>query len=262
VPDGSMDTPTEVPPDLPMDAVGEAPDDLSADAAVESLPDNPPDVPPGGPMIVAAYTGSGRSPVSTTMMVPAVDGHFYFAAIAESPQGSPERVTGVAGLGLFWIRRGDSQCSGRSEQMLEVWDGLGTPAGSSLVTATFNESPESSVIIVVEAANLSNAASTVFVNTNGVAGACSGGPSTNNYLASITSTAPRFIALGFVVTRGLTNTPGLGFTERAFVTAGTGATVSSLSLIDRVELMPGTVDVVGDLSATTPDWIVAATALD
>jgi hypothetical protein len=87
---------------------------------------------------------ASASAVSTTTSLAAVDDDLYLVAIATKPHAT---VTSVTGLGLAWspLR---SQCSGRGQTGIAVWQARGRPTSNGVVTATFSAPVRNAVLTV------------------------------------------------------------------------------------------------------------------
>jgi hypothetical protein len=214
------------------------------------------------PEVVFADVQTGgsadASSVSTSAAVTAVAGDLYLAVITYKPDSA---VSSVTGLGLSWSLVG-AQCSGRSQTGLQVWQALGTPSGSGVVTASLTSSPQNSLIAVARYTNVQSnpVASVVSGNTNGPGSSCEDGSDSDSYSFDLTTTQANARVVGAVARRLKSHTPGSGYEERVDSQFGTGGSAAGLALEDRTVTTPGTVAIDGSLSSNT-DWAVVGLEL-
>jgi len=207
------------------------------------------------PEVIFAEVATGGaqevSSVSTSAGVTAVAGDLYLASISYKPVSA---VSSVTGLGLDWSLAG-AHCSGRSQTGVEVWQALGTPDGSGVVTASLISSPGSSLISVARYANVRSnpIASVISGNTNGPGGACQGGSDSTSYSLDLTTTGANARVVGAVAKRQRSHTPGSGYEERVDAQSGDGGSAAGIALEDRTVLMPGPAAIEGSFDGTT-DW--------
>jgi len=201
--------------------------------------------------------------VATAGIVSAVDGQLYLAAIAFNPDGPFPSVTGVSGLGLVWTEV-LSQCSGRSQTGVVVFQAQGSPSGfDGVVTATFSGTTDNAVIAVSRYSGASAIGNTQSANTNGVGGAaaCGGGADSAAYAFNLTTGVNNAIVYVAAAMRFRSHTPGAGYTERAELIQGTGSSgkKASVAVQDQTVGSPATVLVDGTFSGSgNVDWAVVA----
>ncbi len=215
---------------------------------------------PSGGQVVFEETASGASSNSnslqTTGALTEIAGDLYLAAISSKSFAGAATVTG---LGLAWTLV-ETQCSGRSQTGVEVWMAQGSPGGDGTVSAILNNVPQNAVIVVTRYSGVLAGAPVGAVssaNTNGVAGACSGGSDNNAYSFNLTTTAANSFVFGAAAMRHKTHTPGAGYAERLEVRQGTSGSVASVAVMDKEVAAASSVTVDGALSGTV-DWAVIA----
>lgn len=195
---------------------------------------------------------SGQSSVQTAANVTAAAGQLYLAAVSSKPYMG---VSSVSGLGLSWTRV-DVQCSGRSQNMVDIWMAIGTPGGDGIVRANFASNPSHAVIAVTrysgvnEAMPLNNAAS---ANTNGVDGGCSGGSDSRDYAFDLETTVGGAVVYGVASTRHKTHTPGSGYTERVEISQGSSSNMVTIAVQDQTRETAGLTVVDGTMNGKV-DW--------
>jgi len=197
---------------------------------------------------------TGTSSVTTSSPVVAVSGNFYLAAIASRPLRS---VTSITGLGLVWTQV-TARCGGRGQTGIEVWSGQGTPSETQAVTATFDRSVNSGVIGVSRYSGVdptSPFGTVVSGNTNGINGACSGGTDSAAYTLNLTTTMPGSVVYGAASMRNKSHEPGVGYTERLEIAAGSSGNTSGVGTEDQTVPSASTVQVDG-LFSSIVDWAV------
>lgn len=192
--------------------------------------------------------------VSTSGSLAAVAGDLYLAAVSYKPARS---VSAVSGLGLTWTRV-DEQCSGRRQTGVSVWQAQGNPSGSGSVTATLDSAPFSAVIAVSRYTGVNPTAPIGGVasgNTNGAEGGCSGGTDNTAYTIDLPVAASGSIAYGAVALRHRRHAPGVGYTETAEISAGSGGNAAGAALQERLVPSAATTPVNGSFSSSL-DWAV------
>jgi len=239
----------------------------AVNAAGESAPSNeasatPVAGPPPDIRFEEIRTGGSTSSatVATALPLLGVLNHLYIAAVTVKPGNVSVRE--VNGLGLTWtlVR---AQCSGRNRTRMEVWKALGTPNGSSVVTATLSGKPLNAVIEVTRYSCVNATApvgSVVSANTRGVNGVCSGGTDRVAYSVNLTTTAPNALAYGAVAIRSWTHTPGSGYTEQGEKHQGSGGDAAGAAVEDKKVTTPTSVAVNGTFSSSV-DWAAVAIEL-
>jgi len=209
--------------------------------------------PPTG--VTHMETATGTSTSSNTVSsasIMGVDGDYYVAAIT---MRIADTVTGVSGLGLTWAEL-HTQCSGRGQAPVSVWVAQGFPTGDGTVTATLTSSQDAIAISVSRYTNVSPACATGSIasyNTNGSAGACSGGADSAAYSGSVSASASEGIIYAAIAIRNKTHTPGTGYTERTEIAPGSSGSVAGLAVMDAPFTSSGSKTVDGTLSGAT-DW--------
>jgi len=194
--------------------------------------------------------------VSTSANLTAVANHLYLAAVSTRPNVA---VGSVSGLGLTWTLVA-AQCGSNAGPRTEVWRAQGLPTGDGPVTANLASAPASAVIAVSRYSGVNTATpigSTTTANLNGVGGACAGGTSSNTYSVNLTTTGSNSVVYGAVSLAYWTHTPGTGYTERADLTIGGGASAAGVAVEDRPVASPSTLPVDGTLSGPA-NWAVIA----
>jgi len=211
----------------------------------------------GGPVSHEETQSGGSSSsgsVTTSGNLTGVSGNLYLAAISTRPNIA---INVVSGLGLTWIRV-DAQCSGRNVTDIEVWQAQGTPSGDGPVTATFSGTPSNAVIVVSRYSGVDTVnpvGNFVSGNTNGANGVCSSGMDTSSYSFDLTTTVDGAVVYGAASMRNKIHTPGAGYTERDEVQQGSGGSVTSVAVEDRMVASASTVAVDGSFSSNV-DWAV------
>jgi len=210
----------------------------------------------GSGQIVHEETRTGGSTssatVSTSSSLTAVGGNLYLAAISTKNRVS---VNSVSGLGLTWTLV-KAQCAGRNQTGVEVWMAQGTPSSNAVVTATLASAPSSAVIAVTRYSGVdANDPVGNFIsgNTLGLNGACSGGTDNTSYSFNLTTTISGAFAYGAAAMRSKTHTPGAGYTERGEILQGSGGSVASVAVMDKVVNPAASIAVNGTFSASV-DW--------
>jgi hypothetical protein len=192
--------------------------------------------------------------VATAAPVSGVDGDLYLAAISAK---SNTAVTNVSGLGLAWspVR---TQCSGRSQTGVSVWQAWGDGGGDGIVTASLDEAPTNAVIAVSRFSGASGFGGVGTANTLGVSGACSGGVDTDAYALDLSASGSGSAVYVATAMRSKDHEPGSSYTERAEIHHGiSGGETAGLAVSDRTVDTPGLVAVNGTYEKTV-DWAVVA----
>jgi len=220
----------------------------------------------GSGLIIHEETVSGGSTglttVATATSISGVSGHFYLAAISASKPNSA--VSSVSGLGLSWTRV-IAQCSGRDNTIIEVWQAMGVPSGSDVVTATLAVKPSYAAMAVSRYSGVDAAfplGATIAANTVGVNGACGPGSDNSAYSLNFTTTTNGAMIYGATAMRHRSHTPGAGYTERVEILQGSTSSSSSASaaIVDMPAATAGTVPLNGTFSGSA-DWAVAGLEL-
>jgi hypothetical protein len=217
---------------------------------------------PRPPRLEEIHTGTatGTNSVATDAPVGAAGGGLYLAAIAVKPGRA---VSGVSGLGLEWspVR---TQCGGRSQTFVAVWQARGEPVSEGVVRATLDSEVASAVIAVSRysgVAEVTPFGSEASLNTVGVAGACAGGTDSASYSLDLDTTGPSsrvYVAAG---ARFQDHVPGPGYTERAQVFAGvTNGEIAGVSVADRDVPIETRIPVNGSFPSNV-DWAVVVLEL-
>jgi hypothetical protein len=201
-------------------------------------------------------SASASNLVSTSSAVSAVAGQLYLAAIATHPH---VEVTNVSGLELEWSPV-FSQCSGRNHTGVSVWKAQGTPPADGIVSAVLGGAPEGAVLAVSRHSGVIGTdpiGNLVAGNTNGVAGACTGGIDADRYAFPITTLDTGSTVWAAAAMRSRTHTPGSQYDERAEIAIGSAGNAASLALQDGRFGFPGTKLVDGRFTSEV-DWAVVA----
>jgi len=150
----------------------------------------------------------GATSVATTALTVPTSPNLYLAAISLSTG----TVTGVSGGGVTWSIV-QAQCSGDGTNRTEVWKAWGTGTATA-VTATVSASANLAINVTrfAGADATTPIGATTSANTNGVNGACTGGPTSVTPSVTLTTTTPNSLAFGAVSTASYTFTLGAGFT--------------------------------------------------
>jgi len=199
---------------------------------------------------IATGGSSGSSSVATGAAVEAAEGDLYLAVVSAKPH---TEVVGVSGLGLAWslVR---SQCGGRGQTGLSLWQASGQAGGAGAVTATLASAPRNAVIAVSRYAGAPSLGGVVSANTLGVSGACSGGSDQDNYAVELDTTTANATVYVAVALRRLDHVPGPGFVETAEIHHGTlNSDKAGLATAESFVAEPGPVNVSGTVSSTV-DW--------
>ncbi len=214
------------------------------------------EAPVGGGEVAYEQTQTGNSvtsnAVTTSAVLTAADDHLYLAAISVRRNIA---VTGVSGLGLTWSRT-EAQCAARGQTRVEVWQAIGSPTSDGVVTATFAATVASAVISVsrysgVDATNPIGV--TVFGNSSGPSGSCSGGSDSPAYDFNLTTRADSAVVFAAAALRNRRHTPGSSYTERSETSSGSGGDTAGLATEDRKVTSAATVVVDGAFSSDV-DW--------
>lgn len=204
-------------------------------------------------------SSSASSVVSTSSAVSPVEGQLYLAAIATHPH---VEVTDVSGIGLEWSPV-FSQCSGRNQTGVSVWKAQGTPPADGIVSAVLGGAPDNAVLTVTRHSGVIGTdpiGNLVAGNTNGVAGACTGGSDGDRYAFPITTLDTGSTVWAAAAMRSRKHTPGSQYDERAELLVGSGGNAASLAVEDGRFGFPGTKLVDGRFSNDV-DWAVVALEL-
>jgi hypothetical protein len=204
---------------------------------------------------VQTGASTSASAVATAAPLSAIDGDLYLAAIAVKPTAL---VTDVAGLGLSWtpVR---SQCSGRGQTQVAIWQARGQPSGDGVVTATFSSTAQSAVIAVSRYVGVGeiDPLRSRSANSRGLAGACSGGSDGDAYAFALDGAAPDSLVVVAAAARQHDHAPGPGYQERVQIFSGSGGDVAGLSVADLGVAAPGPAPVHGGFAADV-DWTAVA----
>lgn len=202
-----------------------------------------------------ATGGSSALPVVVTdTPLHADDGALYLAAVASKPYTA---VTNVSGLGLVWTPVG-SQCGGRRQTEVSVWQARGEPTEDGIVTATLSSVPAETLIAASRYSASAVVGSVVSGNTRGAAGACDGGTDADAYALELDTTEADSLVQVWVAMRSREHFPGPGFAERLEAHQGSRAgDQAGLALAESAVLTPTRVDVSGSFSSIV-DWAVVA----
>jgi predicted phosphodiesterase len=197
--------------------------------------------------------------VQTSSNLAAVAGSVYLAAVSPKPNRT---VLSVSGLGLTWSEV-VAQCAGRNQTGVSVWIGQGIPTQAGRVTATLAAAPDNAVIAVTRYAGVDADAplgDLVSANTNGAAGACTGGIDGSGYALQLLTDEPGDLIYVAAAMRQWSHTAGGGFIERAEVAIGDAGLTASVATADRAISAATTVTAQGTFNGTV-DWAAAAFAL-
>ena len=196
---------------------------------------------------------SASATVTTATALESAPGALYLAAIASKPARAVNTVTG---LGLEWTRV-RAQCAGRGQTGIEIWMAQG-PALPGTVTAQLATAPQNAVISVCRytgAASTNGIGAVTSANSNGIAGACTGGIDGARYAVDL-SPSTGGLVFGVAAMRNKTHTPDAGITERAEIRQGTSGDEASIAIVERAAVA-GSTPLAGSFSSTT-DWAVVA----
>jgi hypothetical protein len=212
--------------------------------------------PPGsGTAFEEEQSGSSAesSSVSTAAPIGGVDGALYLAAISSKRFAD---VTAVTGLGLIWspVR---TQCGGRSQTGVSVWQARGQPTGDGVVTATLDSAPTASVISVSRYSGAGALGNIASVNSNGLSGACEGGIDGEAYAFDLATSSAESLVYVAAALRNKDHTPGVGYTERIELYAGSGGSTAGLATADGVAGSAPIASVQGFFSSTVDYGVVA-----
>jgi subtilisin family serine protease len=220
---------------------------LVCDEAIDRC-EVPPEV-----VFLETRTGSaqGATSVGTSSNVVAALGDLYLAAVSYKPASA---VASVSGLGLDWSPVG-TQCSGRNQTGVAVWQAQGTPSGDGVVAAQLTSSPDNSVIVVARYTNAESGAigNVVSGNSNGAEGDCQGGTDSDVYSFDLATSSANARVVGVVAKRNKGHEPGLAYTERVEFQSGSGGSVAGIALEDQSIVSSGPIAVDGSFSGDT-DW--------
>lgn len=201
---------------------------------------------------------TGLDAVGSAALSAEVD-HLYLAYIWTGKAGGAPAVTGVVGLGLTWSLIA-AQCNGDDERRIEVWWALGTPSGAGAVDATLAAAADEALIAVQRRSGVKTSGpigAIAAYNTNGLAGACSGGAADDSATASITTTAAdSVVTFGVAMFRGVVFSHTAGWIDRM---TDVGSTALSVSLEDKVVTTAGaeTLGAAGNLGPADV-WVLVA----
>ncbi len=204
---------------------------------------------------VQTGASANATTVSTAAPLTAMDGDLYLAAIAVKPSAG---VTAVAGLGLTWtpVR---SQCSGRGQTRVAIWQARGQPSGDGVVTATLSSTALNGVIAVSRYVGVGaiDPLRSLAANSRGLAGACSAGRDGDAYAFALGAAAPDSLVVAAAAARQHDHVPGPGYQERVQIFAGSAGDVAGLSVADLRLTAPGSAPVHGGFAADV-DWALVA----
>jgi hypothetical protein len=203
---------------------------------------------------IASGGSSAASVVATATALRAEVGARYVSAIATKPH---TEVTGVSGLGLVWtpVR---SQCSGRRQTGVSVWQARGEPIADGIITATLSSAPIEAVIAASRYSGNAVVGTVVSGNTLGASGACSGGSDADAYAVDLDTTGTDSLVHVWVAMRLREHFSGTGFAERLEIHQGSRAgDRAGLVLAEGGVGSPMRVGVTGSFDSTV-DWAVVA----
>ncbi|MHA2100664.1 MAG: DUF2341 domain-containing protein [Candidatus Kariarchaeaceae archaeon] len=204
--------------------------------------------------------GSPDPAVSATLVSPVITGvanDLYLTVISSKGY---EDTTTVTGLGLTWTELID-QPAGRSATGISVWWAQGS-ATTGTVSAVMSAVPSSSMAMQVHRfsnVDPSDPIGTYLAsNTNGIGGSGTGGTDDAFPTLDITTTSRNSMMFGASAIRMRTMTPGIGYTEIAFNTAGSSGGTTGIVTQYKTVVAPEsiTISVDGTLTSDT-DWAVA-----
>lgn len=199
---------------------------------------------------------AGSTLVTTSVLLTAMPGELYLAAVSSKPQ---RKVNSVTGLGLSWFLVGE-QCSARGMTGVSVWRAIGDPSSADTVTASFAAAPTNATITVSRYAGIDAAeplGALASANTNGLDGACLGGSDTSSYTFDLITNEVRSLVFSAAAMRNRKHTPSPDYTERVETLQGSGGDSASLAVQDALLDTPQTVSVSGSFNSST-DWAVLA----
>ena len=199
---------------------------------------------------IASGGSSAAAVAATETPLRAEPGALYLAAVSSKPHAE---VTNVSGLGLSWtpVR---SQCAGRSQTGVSVWQASGEPTQDEVVTATLSQVATETVIAASRYSAGAVLGGVVSANTRGVDGACSGGVDHFAYGLELETTEADSLVQAWLAMRHREHTPGPGFAEPLEVHRGTRGDVAGLALASGDAAgPPSRVDVSGRFSFIV-DW--------
>ena len=142
-----------------------------------------------------------------TPTLDAVSGHLYIAHITNTRALTATTASSVTGLGLTWTQIA-SQCSGvaTNQHRYEVWYAIGSPTAGA-VTVTFTSSVNEGNVRVTRWGSVDTAdpiGQIAAYNTNGSAGACTGGVASDDATGSMTVEGTQSVVVAAAVTDELT----------------------------------------------------------
>lgn len=181
----------------------------------------------------------------------------YVAVIADRNNVG---VNSITGLGLTWTKQ-IRQCSGRSQQGLEIWTAYGSPGSSGGVTIIMNGSTKSVGTIISRyqgASSVQPISGISGSNTTGQdSGRCNGGTDSPKTTISLTASASKGILLLGTDSRNRTiSTTPSGFVQHKTAKAGSDANATRLYVHDRLVSASGAYSGAATLSGST-DWAQA-----
>ena len=193
--------------------------------------------------------------VATAAPLAAASGDLYLAAVAFKPNVA---VTRVSGLGLDWSPV-LSQCAGRGQTGVAVWQARGQPSAAGVVSASFSAEALNAVIAVSRYSGVGeiDPQHGLSGNSRGLAGACSGGSDGDAYAFSLDITTPHSRVYVAAAGRHRDHLPGPGYHERVQLFRGSAGAVAGASVADLVAGAPGPVPVHGRFEGAV-DWAIVA----
>ena len=198
------------------------------------------------------WPGAASGPSAmTTDAVPHQAGLVYVLDVVTKPAASIEQVVG---MGAIWAPI-QEQCSGRSQQGLHVWIGVGA-GQTDRVQVDAAPGTASVAVAVSRFANVTGVPATGTLSASNTAGgACTGGVDSDAYSMTIsldgTSHLHQAVAL-----RGTDLDAAGDFTERVEVIAGQPGDLAGLTVLDRPAAGATALSAAGTFSSAT-DWAVA-----
>ena len=155
-------------------------------------------------------SGGDRVLVGTEVISPSisgVSGHLYIAHISNTRALAAATVSSVTGLGLTWTQL-TSQCSGVAvnQHRYDIWYAIGA-ATTGNVTVTFSTTVNEGNAYITRWGSVDTAdpiGQIAAYNTNGSAGACTGGVASDDATGSMTVEGTQSVVVAAAVTDELT----------------------------------------------------------
>lgn len=204
-------------------------------------------------------TGTNTNQVQS-LVVDGGSNRLYVASIAN--RGN-KTVSSVTGLGLTWTQQ-KKQCSGRSQQGLDIWTAYGN-ASTGSVTVSFATQTNAVVVAISSYSGVdpnNPVENPKGQNTLGANGVCSGGTDNNGAQLMLQSIVDGSVLFAVTNSRNRTiSSHDADYDLRSGTIAGGGGDQTTMYTHDRVLSIAGQDTVNHSLSGTT-DWVSAGIVIN